>query len=819
MHACNSDNDSYSISISSGLVTLLLLVLGVPVPAYTQTLEEVIVTAQRREQSVQDTPIAISAFSGDQLATAGVVNMDTLQDLVPNMNVTSEGLRDGVIITMRGVAGTDVRNSADPTTAFHVDGNYVPRLQGANAYFFDVDRVEVLRGPQGTLYGRNSTGGVVNVITKKPVLGEFSADVEAGFGSFNDFQVRGGVNIPLSENVATRLAFVRQTRDGYITNGGPGSARVTEDANDADELSVRGHLLWEISSDTSALFTAEAYKRGGVGQANSFIGPVPDDIQAVNDARSALFGFAPAVVTDLNGNPFSASADPNDTNPLNTQGTRDDRDYNFRFELTHDFGFMQAYYQVGYRSNRRFFVNDNDGQAAIIDGVETTNSNVETAQSDVWSNELRFSGDVGPVSIITGAYWSKETNDSDFTTNGTRDPARNAMVPGVPGPVSTFGFDRQNVRFTETGATNKTVAAFFNVDYHVTEKLDFTAGVRWTEDKKDSGGEFGDPTRSFMEVSFINSGVNGDPTGRVFTVRPGSMAVPGVNGSQVGNFSWDKLTWKVGASYNFNEDVMTYASFSTGFKSGGYNRGSQGLTLDGTLVPFQPEEIDAIEAGVKATFLDGRARVNFTGFYYDYTGLQQQAIITSPIDGTTTNTTFNAAAAEVWGLELESALVFGESGSISLTAGYIDTEFTEFADFLDPFTETIIDLSGNELPKAPEFNLTASVIPMTFRGLKGTWTPQVTVHYETEMFFNNTNFAFEERGDFATVDTVIRYDHEGGQWYGEFYGRNLSDKNILDDFGCGDIVSSGSSRPDSYLGCDGSFRPPRTFGVRIGFRM
>jgi len=155
--------------ISQNVVLLMLASLFLAGNASAQTtLDEIVVTAEKREATVQDTAVAVSVITGDALARAGVVDPDTLAEMIPNVDVNSEANRDGLIIVVRGVAGTDVRNGADPTTAFHVDGSYVPRLSGANAYFFDTERVEVLRGPQGTLYGRNSTSGVVNVISKKP---------------------------------------------------------------------------------------------------------------------------------------------------------------------------------------------------------------------------------------------------------------------------------------------------------------------------------------------------------------------------------------------------------------------------------------------------------------------------------------------------------------------------------------------------------------------------------------------------------------------------------------------------------------------------
>jgi len=783
------------------------------------TLEEIIVTAQKRETSLQDTAVAVSVITGDALARAGVVDPDSLAEMVPNVDVNSEANRDGLIIVVRGVAGTDVRNGADPTTAFHVDGSYVPRLSGANAYFFDTERVEILRGPQGTLYGRNSTSGVVNVISKKPKLGETEGSIELAAGNFSQFVAQGAINFPVSDNVAVRASFMSNTRDGYTNNRGPGSVGISEDSNDADELAFRAHLLWQVSDNTSLLLTGESYSREGVGQTGSNLG-------CLSEAELAPFGLTTVTAAQPGGSVVTCNntSNPIEDNPLNTQSSRDNTDSNFRFQIDHGFGSMDLYYLGAFRSHERDYLDDNDGTAIVANGIAATGSIVEHTESDTWSHEVRLasSGDRG-FQWLVGAYYLEEEIDGIFQVHLSRDPSRNAGM--APGPVATFGFDEQIVQFIDRGLTSESIAGFVNGSFELSDSVTLNAGARWTQDEKDKGGNFSNPeSGSTFNVFFINNGTNGDPTGRSFNIGGSSNPDMRDNGiPQVSNPDWTETTWSIGLDWRVNDDLLTYLKVSTGFKSGGWNRGSQGTTSDGTLFVFQPEEILAIEAGAKWDLLEGRGRLNLAAFHYDYTDMQQAAIFTNPVDGTRTNITFNAAESTIFGLEAEGTLLFGESGSASLSAGLLSAEFDEFIGFQDDFTGASVDVSGNDLPRAPDFNMTLSIIPANFEGLGGTWTPQLQFHYESESFFDISNRTIGPAGAgardaYTKTNLTLGYEHGDGQWYGEAFVYNIEDDDVFNSSGCGSSVGSASSLPNPVYNCGATFEPPRIYGVRFGFR-
>jgi len=806
--------------ISQNVVLLMLASLFLAGNASAQTtLDEIVVTAEKREATVQDTAVAVSVITGDALARAGVVDPDTLAEMIPNVDVNSEANRDGLIIVVRGVAGTDVRNGADPTTAFHVDGSYVPRLSGANAYFFDTERVEVLRGPQGTLYGRNSTSGVVNVISKKPHFDGTDGNIEVGAGNFDQFIANGALNLPLSDNVAVRAAFMSNTRDGFTTNNGPGSVGITEDSNDADELAFRAHLLWNIGDDTSLLFTGETYSRGGVGQAGSNLG-------CLTEAELAPFGLTSATPAQPGGGVVTCNntSDPIDSSPLNTQGFRDNDDTNFRVQFEHSFGSIDLFYLGAYRLHEGEYVDDNDGTALIANGIASTGSIVESTESEAISHEIRLasSGD-GAFQWIAGLYSLQEEINGIFQVHLSRDPTRNAGM--APGPVSMFGFDEQIVQFIDRDLTSDSIAAFVNGSFDLSDSLTLHAGVRWTEDEKDKGGIFADPeSGSTFNVFFINNGTNGDPTGRSFNIGGSSDPDMRDNGiPQVSNPDWTKTTWSVGLDWRVSDDLLTYVKVGTGYKSGGWNRGSQGTTTDGTLFVFNPEEILAIEAGAKWDVLDGRGRLNVAAFHYDYTDMQHAAIFTNPDDGTRTNVTFNAAESTIFGLEAEGTMLFGNSGSASLSLGFLSAEYDKFEGFQDDFTGEELDVSGKNLPRSPDFNITFSIVPTTFDGLGGTWTPQLQVHYETESFFDISNRTIGSAGAgardaYSKTNLTLGYEHGDGRWYGEAFVYNLEDDDVFNSSGCGSSVGSASSLPNPVYNCGATYEPPRTYGVRFGLR-
>ena len=715
-------------------------------------LEEVIVTAQKRETTLQSEPLAVSAFTGEDIVRAGGVDANVLGYMVPNLHVGEETNRDGLSMTVRGVSGTDVRNASDPTTAFHVDGSYVPRLSGPQAYFFDVERVEVLRGPQGTLYGRNSTAGVVNVITNKPDLDGFSGLADVAAGDYGLLQFNGVLNVPLSERAGARVAVMSNDRDGYRDNA------PSADGDDADDLGVRVHLAFEAGDTTSVLITGERYERGGVGGVASFATFPMDDTGLL-------------------------TSDPARVNPIDTQGFRDNGDSNLRFDVNHGFADLDFTYQAAFRSHERDFLADADftAEPRIQSFVR------ETTKSETWTHEARLTstGD-GPFQYIAGIYLLDEEIDGDFVVGLTH---------------VRFG-PAFRVRFVDRGLTNESAAAFLHSTYELSDRLRLTAGLRHTRDEKDKGGNPADLGASADAAtgSFQTVGLENGPT---FFLAP-----------QLANPEWDETTWKLGLDYRVSDNALLYGHASTGFKAGGYNRGSQARP-GAPLVIYNPETVTALEAGWKSTTGNGRVRINLAGFVYDYRDLQLGQTFTDEA-GTITNQTVNASDASVWGVELEAEALIGESGRGVIALGHLATEFEEFTGVDDPLIVGAQSLSatGNELTRAPGLTGTLMLEPVVWRFDGGSLTPRAMLHYESDAYLGVLNRDFEKRDGFTRTDVSVYFESARQDWYAEAYVRNLEDEDVATYMECFDFRQMGVPVQQ----CERAYAPPRTWGVRLGLR-
>ena len=736
-----------------GLVAVVVWGYLVSTNAFSQAeLEEIVVTAQKRESTLQSEPLAVSAFSGEEIARSGGTDANVLGYIVPNLHVGEETNRDGLSMTIRGVSGTDVRNAADPTTAFHVDGSYVPRLSGPQAYFYDVERIEVLRGPQGTLYGRNSTAGVVNVITNKPEFDAFSGLAEITTGDYSLLQFNGVLNVPFSDGVAGRIAVMSNDRDGYRENA------PSENGDDADDLGVRAHLAFEAGEDTSMLITGERYTRGGVGGVASFA-------TFPNDTTGLL------------------TSDPARTNPIDTQGFRNSSDTNVRFDVTHSFSGFDLTYQAAYRSHERDFLADADFTAE-----PTVESFVqETMESATWTHEARLtSTGAGPFQYIAGIYLLDEEIDGDFRVGLTH-----------------FRFGPSfRVRFVDQGLTNESAAAFLHTTYDLSEELRLTAGLRHTRDEKDKAGNPNDlgATADTATGSFQTVGLQNGPT---FFLAP-----------QLANPQWNETTWKLGLDYQLTGNSLLYGYASTGFKAGGYNRGSQ--TMPGApLVVYNPETVTAFEGGWKMTSASGRTRLNIAAFVYDYRDLQLGQTFTDEA-GTITNQTVNASDASVWGIELEAEALFGESGRGTLSLGYLSTEFNDFTGVDDPLIVGSQSLSatGNELTRAPQFTATVILEPVVWQFNGGSLTPRLQFHSESDAYLAVLNRDFEKRDSFTRTDISVFYESAEQAWYAEVYVRNVEDDDVATYMECFDFRQVGVPIQQ----CERAYAAPRTWGVRVGLR-
>lgn len=479
-------------------------------------LSTVTVTAQKRETSLQSTPVAISAFEGEALEERGIDDLANLQSYIPNLHVGEE--QGQFKISLRGIGLQGTSTISDSGVAFYIDGNYIARPIGGTATFYDIERIEVLRGPQGTLYGRNATGGVVNVISKLPTS-EFGGSVGASVGSRDFYEIRGVLNVPLSDNVFARFSGVYNEEEGYIEN--QSTAPGTQDFFGSNgDTALRGQLLFEGDDGLDVLLSANYNDRDGSGVNMAYLernigGPPP--------TQALLMTLPP---------------DPSDPLIANNDAPAFNKTESFSTfaRITKDFGGVEAFLQASYYELEADLQQDFDGSPVDI---STFNKVDET---DAQSLEARLSSDTdSPLSWIIGAYYFKED------TYIFRRVRLNGLTPGGVINLPDFLLD-------ENGES-QTLAAFGTATYAFTPSFRASLGLRYTEDEKTG-----------TKVTRGNFG------------QPFPPDIP--NADFPGEAEFSKLTWRAGIEWDATENMFVYASASSGYKAGGFNATSNGLPYD-----------------------------------------------------------------------------------------------------------------------------------------------------------------------------------------------------------------------------------------------
>ncbi len=749
--------------------------MAAPPAALAQNvLEEVIVTANRRAEALTDAPISVTAITGDELQQRGVLDSLGLGDAVPNLTIGTEGARDATYIAIRGVSQNERRNTDDATTPMFMDGANIPRMSGVAAYFYDVERIEVLRGPQGTLYGRNSTTGVVNVITNKPNFDGYSGNLELGLGNYSTTNAQGAFNLPVSDSFAARLAFTYQKHDGYFDNG-----PLVEDLNDADDIGVRAHLLWNIGDATSLLLTADYYNKDAIG--NNTIGVAcPSDIFC-------------NVGLGITGDPGDVSLLPQTWRPAGEQQSfRDNSDTNFKFELTSSFENFDLTALVASREHERDY-NTGASWGEIINGLPLNGGVRETTKSESINAELRLTSNAdGPLQWIAGLYYLDEEINGNFMFQ----------------PNSfAFGGNHLNVNFIDRDLSIESQAVFGNLSYDLSDVVTFRAGVRYTDDEKDKGGIASDPSAG----SYF----------RVWITEPGTILGPPYR-AQVANPSWNETTYDVGLDFAAGDNSMFYVKFSTGYKAGGFNRGSAGPGSNPRagvfmLDIYDPETVNAFEVGFKGTFMDGRGRISIAAFLNDYASKVESVV--RVIGGVPTNTAVNATNVDISGVEIETSLLYGDSGGrLDFGIGLLNAHYGEFTNLPDPIRAgpNVLDVSGDTVLNAPDRSINVSWVPVEWSVMNGTLTPRLQITYKSRYKTRPHGLEVDFQDDYTRSNLSLFWEADDNGWFGEVYVRNIEDELVQSASSCGN--QGHGARPGTVVGCTKMFQAPRTSGLRVGYR-
>jgi len=559
----DKQNTNHSAVVAGAGFVLSALAVAVPQVAFSQSsaLEEVIVTAERRAQDAQDVPIALTIIGGSEISPSGISSISDVALKTPNLTFTQFNIGEPQLF-LRGLGTTIDSAGADPTVSVFIDDVYVGRSAGATSDLYDLERIEVLRGPQGTLYGRNVTGGAISIVTKRP-SNEFEAKLGVTVGNYGLTVLRGLVDGPIGDNLAGNLSFSKRDRDGYAY-----SNRSGQELDDADNFSLRGKLLWDISDNTELLLGFDYSTDDNNGQCRNLT-------KLDNPAGDHNSGgvFVPVLK--------QIKADTNSEDPRTCAMTIEqyaERDVfglsaRLQMEFTNDLSLtsITAYRELEYSWLQELGGLDSPPNLLSVEDNEGDDA-------DQISQEFRLTKDGDRLFWVAGAYYFKENVD------------RFANVPIFFGPGSPVAPGALLDRSWLQSATNTSMALFGQVVWSMTDALALTLGGRHTWDEKE------------MDNAYYSS-----------------------PGNEVYNFkgleeSWDEFTPRVTVDWQITDDHMLFATWSKGYKSGVFI--SQNTTAALAETPLEPEEATNMEIGAKTRWFDNRLQFNLV--YFDLENENQQ---------------------------------------------------------------------------------------------------------------------------------------------------------------------------------------------------
>jgi len=691
---------------------------------------DIIVTAQKREQNLQDVAGGISAIGSENLELTGTTSVQDLAAQTPSL---VWGQSNGsTFVTLRGIGLSVDSGVAEPNVALHVDGVFISRSTMATIEGDDLERVEVLRGPQGTLYGRNATGGAINFISKAPT-DTLSGGFKAGYGNFQTVKASGYVSGPLSDTTRVRLSAGYENRDkGFSVN--------TFTGNRYDELrqySVRGALASDLG-EALALDLSIQYQATDFQAYQQLIRPV-------GPVASLLF---PDIVNAEK--PFAPRTMGNEFEPQSYRST-----LMIRGGLTWDIGDdVQLKSTTGYLKAKFRTELDGDGTSLPLINVEKRRQ-----PSDVISQEFNLSGSAanGKLEWLVGAYYFHEDFESTIPV---------AFPLGLPGALPP------GYAFSQIFETTRSLAAFTDLTFSISPSFRIYGGARYSNDRK----------RTTQNSGFLPFGL---PESQV-------IGCPNLQLEQ----KFNSFSPRVGVQADLGDDVMTYAQFQKGFKSGGVNSSTCGNL-------YRPEKLDSYEAGFKSRFADGAVTLNASIFYYDYTDLQlfQYSVTTATIDN---------ADARTYGAEIEARFRVGDFFSLDTAATLLDSKYRRFSSFdqANP-AAGVQDLSGNRLDRAPKYVLTLSPqidVPVAIGGFDR-FVLRGDVRFSGDYYFRPFNLEQDRQKAYRMVNISASLASDQGLSL-RAYVQNLTNKDVVGHQFYNFVV-------DSWLG---NYLPPRTYGVELGYR-
>ena len=775
-------NGSYS---RAAIPLVALFALGAGAGAQAQgALEEIVVTAQKRDQSLQDVSVAVTAVSGDELKALGITDAFRLEILAPGLQLGMSGADPRP--ALRG-ARTQQVEANDVAISFYTDGLYRPRHGQALAGFVDVDRVEVLRGPQGTLFGRNSFGGLIHVISNKPDPAEMDYGFAVSAGDYSLAGIDGFVNAPLSDTSAVRFALKAETRDPFVENltlGDDGGLK------DSDMTYFRGQLLFAPSDTLDLTLRVESwqddsngnghfgyYVEGipvnlGTGQTNGVSGTMrprigrSDECAGTCGRYGAGFDFVatpgPDTAQQVTGDPYRIEQD--------TAPERDLSDLTVAGELNWSLDFADLKATVAYMDYEEYRWADCDMSAYLTASC----GNDITSETNMQEFQLTSNSD-GPLEWVVGVFLLQEDLTNAFLWEDHASTVDN--TPVSPPDINMHAGWTLQIRVDTSSA-----AGYGQASYALTDTTRVLAGVRYTNDQRDWEIYGQDPNnRSTYSFTVLNT--------------------------SDGEGDWSEVTWKTGVEFDMSEDTMLYATLSTGFLAGNQQGAFNGTNS------YDEQTVTAFELGSKSLLADGSVRLNASFYVNQFEDL----LATRFVDAGATTLAFTDNAGEIDAMGLEVELDWAVTDQLQLGAR-LNMQQAEYGDFALPnvFQEggqTIsgianqFQLDGLQVQNSPDFTGTLLGSYVVDLGGSGTLIPALTLYYSSDYRVDDSNWFFGNQDAYTKTDLSVTWLSVSQDWTARFWINNLEDEATLlkaTRFG-GDVAVT-------------DYANPRMWGLTVGYR-
>ena len=735
----------------------------------------IVVTARRRAESVQDVPIAVSVVDGTTLDATGSFNVNRLQQLVPTLQFYSSNPRN-TALNIRGLGAPFglTNDGIEQGVGIYIDGVYYARVAASTFDFLDVDRIEVLRGPQGTLYGKNTTAGALNITTRRPTF-DFEGRAELSVGDLGYFQAKGTVSGPLVEDrLAGRFVVSATKRDGSLFNVTTG-----EHVNGLDNLGLRGQLLWTPTDNLNVTLAGDFNRQDPLCCAQLFVrvAPTQRPLARQYEALANLLGYEPA-----SRDPFVRTVD-NDT-PLQARQTFGGASLTADWDL----GALNLTSITAWRRWDWDPSNDRDFTSLPI-----TTISANPSSQDQWTQEFRLAsaGD-RPVDFVLGLFGF----DQHVVSTGIQEQGSAAsqwlLGPGTD-PALLDGLRQE----TAIDYRNRSAALFGRLTWNITDSLRLQPGARINYDEKNATYD-----------AAVSGGLQ--TTDPVLIARKNGVLQ---SQSYVADFDDWNLSYDVNLSWDVTPDIMVYATYSHGFKSGGVNLSGIPNRADGTpateLATVAPETVDHYEAGVKTRLLDGAVTLNAAAFRTDVE--DYQATVVNGAIGVLRGYLANADEVRTQGIEADVAARPFDGFSLYANAAYTDAKYVSFRDAPPPLEQSggavqVVDISGQVVPGVSKWSLSYGgeyAWAGSILGEGGEWFAALDGNYRSRFSSSPTPSAYMFIDGYALTNARVGFRGDA-DWGASVFVRNLFDTEYFD------FLTAQSGSTGLIVGQPGD---PRTIGI------